>query len=257
MNPKSTWRGPRFVVLLGLFAVLLGSGCAGDSEPEPLTVGAASSLRAALSQSSETPEGSPVRFTFAGSDLIAAQIDQGAGIDVFVAADEQLTTRLFREGLVARPVEFAGNRLVIGVPPDSPVRSVGDLAGDGVDLVIGDPSVPVGSYARDMISRLPPAEAEGVLANVRSEEQDATSITAKLTQGAADAGILYATDVRAAAGLLRAVEVPAGLQPRIAYGAAVITESDQQEAAAEFIRSLVSGEFASRLRQAGFAPPPG
>jgi molybdate transport system substrate-binding protein len=233
-----------------------GPACSGDSDAEPLTVGAASSLRTALSPTEELADGSPLRFTFAGSDLIAAQIDQGVAIDVFAAADEQLTGQLYREGLIDRPVEFAGNRLVIGVPPGSPVRSVGDLAADGVDLVIGDPSVPVGGYAREMIARLPPDQQKPVLGNVRSEEQDATSITAKLTQGAADAGILYATDVSAAGGQLAAIEIPDDLQPRIAYSAAVVEGSDQPGAGAEFISSLVSGEPAQDLRRAGFLPPP-
>jgi molybdate transport system substrate-binding protein len=232
------------------------AGCSSGSKPEGLTVGAGSSLRSALAESGPTDDGTPVRFSFAGSDLIAAQIQQGVDIDVFAAADDELTELLEREGLVGEPVEFAGNRLVIGVPVDSAIDSVQDLASDGVDVVVGDPSVPVGAYAREMIGRLAPDVRDGVLANVRSEEQDATSTAAKLTQGAADAAILYASDLESVEDEIRAVPVPDGLQPRIAYSAAVVEGTNEPEAAREFIESLVSGERARLLRDAGLLPPP-
>ena len=136
-----------------------------------------------------------MRFTFGGSDLLANQVRQGAGIDVIAAASTIQPDQLHEDGLVERPVEFAGNRLVIGVPEGSSIDSVRDIADPSVSLVIGDSSVPIGIYAREMISELPTPIAELIQANVRSQEQDASSITAKLTQGAADAGIVYKTDV--------------------------------------------------------------
>ncbi len=239
-----------------LVVALLLVGCSSDGDDQ-LTVAAASSLRPAFGDPGESdPGGGPVRFTFGGSDLLAGQIRQGAGIDVIAAASTIQPDQLFEDGLVERPVEFAGNRLVVGVPEDSGIDSVEDIAGAGISLVIGDGSVPIGIYAREMISMLPPSTAEQIRANVRSQEQDATSITAKLTQGAADAGIVYETDVESASGQLKAVEIPDRLQPRIAYSAAVVSDSDQEEQAEAFIDSLLSGERAGELRKAGLLPPP-
>ena len=138
-----------------------------------------------------------MRFSFAGSDELAAQIRQGAKPDVYAAANTRLPEELFEEGRVRRPVEFAGNELVIAVPAGSDeIDSIDDLAADGVRLVIGDEEVPVGSYTREVLDRLPEGQRDAILANVRSEEPDVLGITAKLIQGAADAGFLYATDVQ-------------------------------------------------------------
>ena len=65
-------------------------------------------------------------------------------------------------------------------------------------LAIGSESVPIGSYTREVLSRLPGDEGERILANVRSNEPDVKGIVGKLTQGAADAGFVYVTDVNAA-----------------------------------------------------------
>jgi molybdate transport system substrate-binding protein len=240
-----------------LVAAALPTGCSSGGDDEELTVAAASSLRPALSDPGEASPGEvPVRFTFAGSDLLAGQIRQGAAIDVIAAASTIQPDSLFAKGLVSRPVEFAGNRLVIGVPSGGRIESVDDLAAPGVAVVMGDESVPVGIYGREMLDLLPGPTREAIMRNVRSMEQDSTSITAKLTQGAADAGIVYATDVLAAGGELRAVPVPDSLQPAIAYSAAVVTDSDMPEQAKAFIQSLVSGELSDELKQAGLTPPP-
>jgi molybdate transport system substrate-binding protein len=251
---RGTARVAALTAALAVTSALLVGGC-GSDESEELTVAAASSLRTALG-TPEVAEATGARFTFAGSDLLASQIRQGADVDVIAAASTIQPDALHAEGLADRPVEFAGNRLVVGVPLDSKIESVEDLAAPGVSVVIGDDSVPVGIYGREMLDRLPGQTGPAIMDNVRSMEQDATSITAKITQGAADAGIVYATDVTSAAGDLRAVRIPEELQPRIAYSAAVVSATDMPAEAEALIESLVSGELATELRQSGLLPPP-
>jgi molybdate transport system substrate-binding protein len=248
--------GRLLVLAAGLLALLgLGlsaGGCGSGGDESTLTVAAASSLRPAFGH---TGDGG-LRFTFGGSDLLANQIRQGAKVDVIAAASTIQPDSLFDEGLVEEPVEFAGNRLVIGVPEGSGIESVSDIAEPGTSLLVGDGSVPIGIYAREMLTRLPPSTSAAIMDNVRSEEQDASSITAKLTQGAADAGIIYETDVLSAPGKLRAVPIPERLQPRIAYSAAVVASSDLKGQAREFIQSLLAGAGAAELEKAGLLPPP-
>lgn len=232
----------------------MATGC-GSSGNEELTVAAASSLRPALG-APETADETGVRFTFGGSDLLASQIRQGAGVDVIAAASTVQPDALYAEGLVGQPVEFAGNRLVVGVPRQSEIDSVMDLAAPGVTVVMGDGSVPVGTYGRLMLDRLAVPRRDAIMDNVRSMEQDSTSITAKIKQGAADAGIVYATDVISAGSELREVPIPDGLQPRIAYSVAVVSDTEMRADAEAFIESLVSGELAAELRQSGLLAPP-
>lgn len=220
-----------------------------------LIVLGASSLTEAVTRYGEEFEAADVKPSFAGSDELAAQIQQGAKADVFASADTDYPAELFEAGLVEKPVVFAANELVIAVPEGSDVHSLADLAKPGVKLVIGDPSVPVGSYTRTVLDRLPAAEREAIMANVRSEETEVSSVLAKIEQGAADAGFVYVTDEKGAEGL-EPVKVPTDLQPEVAYAAAVVSSSDDKPAAEEFLRGLVSGTGQEDLREAGFLPPP-
>jgi len=241
---------------LGALAVLSAlAGCGGGGEPQ-LTVFAASSLREPLGDYAETFAGAEVRSSFAGSDTLAAQIRQGAGPDVFAAADNADPAELHRESLVGKPVPFAANQLVIAVPKGSEIDSIEDLTEPGTSVLIGDPSVPVGSYTREALSRLPASERRAILANVRSEEPEVSAVVAKLAGGAADAGFVYVTDVEAAAGELRTVPLPASLRPEIAYAAAVVSGSGERQLAQRYLDGLLEGEGETALRRAGFLPPP-
>jgi molybdate transport system substrate-binding protein len=131
-----------------------------------------------------------VKLSFAGSDELAAQIRQGARVDVYAAANTKLPDQLHAAGLIGAPVEFATNELVLAVPKGSRIGSVADLARSGTKVVIGSASVPIGSYTRQTLAKLPSAERRAILANVRSNEPDVKGIVGKLTQGAADAGFV-------------------------------------------------------------------
>ena len=254
-------RGAALAVALASLALALPA-CGGDGEPSgaqpQLTVSAAASLKTAFTAYGKQFSGAEARFSFAGSDELAAQIRQGVKPDVYAAANTKLPEELFAEGLVEQPTVFAGNRLVLAVPADDArVASPEDLQDDGVTLAIGSEDVPVGAYTRTVLEKLPDGQGRAILANVRSEEPDVGGITGKLTQGAVDAGFLYVSDVRATDGALKAIELPAGLQPAVAYGVAVVKGAEQPEAARAFIAGLLDAPGAQALQDAGFEPPPG
>jgi molybdate transport system substrate-binding protein len=230
-----------------------GAGDAGG----PLVVAAASSLQTAFTDYGRRFGGGAVRFSFAGSDELAAQIRQGVTPDVLAAANTQLPAALHAAGLVGAPVVFAGNRLVLAVPRASRIASLRDVERAGTTLAIGSATVPIGSYARGVLARLPAPARRAILANVRSQEPDVKGIVGKLTQGAVDAGFVYATDVDAAGGALRAIALPAALKPTAAYGVAVVAHAPHPAAARRFVAGLLHGDGQRALRAAGFLPPPG
>jgi molybdate transport system substrate-binding protein len=247
------------VCAVGLTACGSGgrAGAAGGGE---LTVSAAASLRTAFTRYGRQLAGAhqgTVHFSFAGSDELAAQIEQGVGPDVFASANMTLPRLLYAKGLIEKPVVFASNRLVLAVPAgSSKVRSLADVARPGVTIAIGSATVPIGSYTRTVLSHLPPASEKAVLANVRDEEPDVTGIVGKLTEGAVDAGFLYATDVRATQGKLKAIRLPDGLQPQVAYGVAIVKGAQHGAQARAFIAGVLHGAGEADLRQAGFVPAP-
>jgi molybdate transport system substrate-binding protein len=197
-----------------------------------------------------------VRLSFAGSDELAAQIRQGVKPDVYAAANTRLPDELHSEGLLETPVEFATNTFVLAVPEESDIDSLDDLAADGVKIVIGSESVPIGSYTRATLAKLPAAEEEAILANVRSNEPDVKGIVGKLAQGAADAGFVYVTDVNATNGRLKAIELPASLEPEVTYAAGVVEGAEQPAEAQAYLDGLIEGGCADALSEAGFGAAP-
>jgi molybdate transport system substrate-binding protein len=239
-----------------LVALALLAGCdGGDDESPRLVVSAASSMTQALTECGRDFEGATVRLSFGGSDELAAQIRQGVKPDVYAAANTALPEELHAADLLSKPVEFATNELVIAVPRDSDVSGLADLTRRGTRLAIGSESVPIGSYTRDLLARLPGDAGESILANVRSNEPDVKGIVGKLTQGAADAGFVYVTDVRAAGDTLRAVRLPPALEPDVRYAVGVVTGARERERARRFVGGLTDGACADALADAGFGRP--
>lgn len=235
------------------------TGCGGDDDRTRLVVSAASSMTEALESCAPDfgdAEDADVRLSFAGSDELAAQIRQGAKVDVYAAANTRLPNELNDEGLVQNPAKFATNELVLAVPKDSQIDSIEDLTRPGTTVVIGSESVPIGSYTRETLAKLPPAQEKAILANVRSNEPDVKGIVGKLAQGAADAGFVYVTDVNAASGELEAIELPPGLEPQVTYGAAVVSKAGEPELAERFVDGLTDGDCARSLDAAGFGRVP-
>ena len=256
--------------MAALLALAVGAaGCGGDddsgggggsgSEATRLVVSAASSMTTALEECAPAfgeEENADVKLSFAGSDELAAQIRQHAPVDVYAAANAKLPDQLHADGLLEQPVEFATNEFVLAVPKDSDIGSVSDLTKDGTKIAIGSESVPIGSYTRETLAKLPPDEEKAILGNVRSNEPDVKGIVGKLTQGAADAGFVYVTDVDAAGGDLKAIELSPDLEPQVTYGAGVVSDAKQPKLAHAFVDGLTEGVCADSLNKAGFGPAP-
>jgi molybdate transport system substrate-binding protein len=245
----------RALALLAACATV-AAGCGSDNR---LVVSAAASMTEALTSCAprfDKAENASVKLSFAGSDELAAQLRQGAKVDVFAAANTKLPDQLHVDGRLGTPRKFATNLLVLAVPKDSKINSIGDLTKPGTKLVIGSSSVPIGSYTRQTLAKLPPDQEQAILANVRSNEPDVKGIVGKLTQGAADAGFAYVTDVNATNGQLMAIKLPKQLEPQVTYGAGVVSKSKQPGLGKKFIDGLTRGACADALRTAGFGPAP-
>jgi molybdate transport system substrate-binding protein len=216
----------------------------------PITVFAASSLTEVLPQIDKGP-----RYNFAGSDQLAIQIQQGAPADVLAAASPKQPELLFRNGLVRKPVVFATNKLIVLVPRANPanIRTVYDLRREGVKIVIGDRTVPIGTYTRQILDAL--GITAEVTRNVVSEETDVKGIVTKVALGEADAGFVYRTDAKPVASRTRSVALPGWAQPAIRYEIAVVKASSRPDAAKAFVKKLFSKRGRLLLKQAGFGLP--
>ncbi len=248
----------RALWLLTALIAFVVAGCGADAADGggQVIVSAASSLQTAFTAYADTAE-IDAKQSFAGSDDLAAQIRQGVTPDVYAAANTSLPDDLYKEDLLEEPVVFATNTLLLVVPAGSAIDSIDDLTSADLTIAIGQEGVPVGDYTREVLDRLPEDQRDAILANVRSEEPDVASIVGKLSQGAVDAGFVYVTDVVATDGALEAVDLPAQLEPEVAYAAAVVGDAENPDGAQAFIDGLLDGAGADALREAGFGPPPG
>jgi molybdate transport system substrate-binding protein len=240
-------------------AILAQSGGV-RAEPRELRLGAAASLRDALTEivrlyEAEWP-GARARVVFAASSVLAAQIRAGAPLDLFLSADERIVDALVAEGWVTSPTPFASNRLAILVSRDlaGPLATPRDLLGPEVRrIAIPEHAVPVGRYARQWLARHGLADAlRG--RTVRTEHARAT-LTA-VDQGHVDVAIVYASDARLARSARVPFEIPLAEQPRIAYSAAIVQGAPDPQAARAFLRLLRSPAAADALGEKGFAAPP-
>jgi len=195
------------------------------------------------------------RFSFAGSDQLALQIQQGAPADVYAAASPKYPQLLYHQGLLRKPVVFATNKLIVLVPRSNPgrIKSVYGLTRSGLKIVVGDASVPIGVYTKQILDTL--GITAGVTKNVVSRETDVKGIVAKVALGEADAGFVYGTDAKPVASKTKIVRVPDWAQPPIRYQLAIVKASDHQAAAKRFVARVVSKAGRRTLAMAGFGLP--
>lgn len=239
------------VLFLGVVAFsAVSGGWTAARANDPVTVYAASSLTSVL------PRVSPsARFQFAGSNQLAFQIRNGAPADVLAAASPAYTQQLFRAGLVEKPRLFATNSLVLAVPRSNPakIRTVHDLAKrPKLKLVVAGAKVPIGLYTREVLQRLGLLK---VLRKAVSQEPDVKGIVGKLAFGQADAGFVYATDVRAASPRLLAIPLPARSQPTVRYEIAVVKATKNRAGALDLVADLLGEDGRRELKRAGFGLP--
>ncbi len=239
------------MVIVGAAVLAVSTGSARSTDSGRLSVFAAASLTAVLPAINAKP-----RFSFAGSDQLATQIQLGATIDVFAAASPKYPELLYQKGLVEKPIPFATNTLVLIVPKSTPagIRNVNDLTKPGVKLVIGAPAVPVGAYTLTVLKNLGISDA--ALKNVVSRETDVKGVVTKVLLGEADAGFVYVTDVRPVRGKVAAIAIRESAQPHVVYEVAVPKNAPHLGAAHRFVTALIRKPAQDMLVRYGFGRRP-
>lgn len=181
------------MAIVAITGLVAATAC-GDDDDRVLRVFAASSLTEAFTDLAERFETDhpdiDVEMIFAGSSTLAAQVADGAPVDVVATADVDTMDRILATGRpVGEPVTFATNRLVLAVAEGNPASVTGldDLAARGLTLAVCAPEVPCGAYAARAL-------AATALEPV-TFERSVRGVVTKVQLGEVDAGIVYRTDV--------------------------------------------------------------
>ncbi|HEX4823607.1 MAG TPA: molybdate ABC transporter substrate-binding protein [Candidatus Polarisedimenticolaceae bacterium] len=226
-------------------------------------VAAAISLKAPLEESAKqfvaSAPGEEITFNFGSSGQLAAQIEQGAPADLFIAASPVEVERLRAAGKIdpATRGAIAGNRLVVITHEGGPkINSLADLAKPMyAKIAIGNPkTVPAGRYADESLT------AAGIADKVKDRlvfAENVRQVVDLVTRNEADAGLVYATDVALGAGAVKLVfEVPDKLHGPLVYEGAVVKDAPGAARAKAFLDWLKSKAGRDVLTKSGFTAPP-
>lgn len=248
----------RRVVAVALCALAL---TAAPASAGGIVVFAAASLKNALDEAAATftaETGTDVTLAYAGSSALARQIEAGAPADVFISANVAWMDWLAaRERIVhASRRDLLGNRLVLiavgrGSPQIAlePGATLDTRLDEGrIAMALVD-AVPAGIYGKAALTALGAWDA---LAPRVAQADNVRAALALVARGEAPYGIVYATDAAATDDVTVVAEFPAASHPPIVYPAAVVAETADAAAAAEFIAFLASDAARPLFERQGF-----
>jgi molybdate transport system substrate-binding protein len=246
----------KLAVLTAMFALLPLTACGGGSGSgdTTITVLAASSLTGTFTELGKEFEsqhpGVTVKFAFDSSATLAQQAVGGAPADVLATADTT-TMDSAKAAQAGTPKVFATNVMVLATPADNPahITTFEDLDKSSVKFVVCVPTAPCGKVAQALLTE------DHITGSPVSTEIDVKSVLAKLTEGEADAGIVYTTDAIAAGDQVMHLPIPGAAKQITTYPIVTLTQSKQSTLAQQFL-DLVTGSTGQQvLAQAGFGKP--
>jgi molybdate transport system substrate-binding protein len=203
-------------------------------------------------------------FNFQGTDVLVAQIQQGAPADVFAGASTKYGDQLFKAGLINSPSNFCQNKLIVILPKSNPgnIGSLADLAVSGKKIAIGDANVPIGTYTRTVLKNLNAKFGSDysakVLANVVTTETNVTNVVTDVVLGEADAGFVYVTDAQYTLSKIKRLFIGQAYQsnPLPTYPIAVVKSTKNGTLAKQFTYFVLHKRGQAILKKWGFLPPP-
>ena len=243
-------------LVVGVVLASCGSGSNGSDHTEELTVFAASSLTEALPELGDafTADHAGARFTFSfgSSSDLAAQILEGAPVDLFASADDANMQKIVNGGEgAATPTSVGRNTFSIIVAAGNPlgITSIADLTDPDLIVVTCVETAPCGSGALAIFANA------GVSITPKSFEEKVKGVVTKVVSGEADAGIVYVTDVLAVGHSADGVSIPIEINVTTDYAMAVTKSSDHSALAQAFIDFIASDAGQAILAKFGFLAP--
>ncbi len=245
--------------LCGISAAILTGGYA---HAETLTVGAPPSLRTALTEilpMFEREYGVPVKVVYSPSRSLSRQIEQGAPIDVFLAAGMDEVQSLHKKGMTLNggPRVYAQTSLVLVMSANSLATLVSfhdALPDHTTRIALGDPRT---SSLGDLTARaltkhhLTYQNGSHIVHAPHSED-----IMDLIHTGKADVGLVYRVDAINGGQVRISDEAPIGTYVPVQFGHAVVStcRENVRGVAKQFSDFLMSPRIQKLLLNYGFDP---
>jgi molybdate transport system substrate-binding protein len=221
---------------------------------------AAASLKNALDEISaqwQRESGKKVAISYAASNTLIKQIEQGAPADIFMSADLDWMDYGQQKDLIKPDTRanLLGNRLVLIAPKDANVSVniapgfdlAAALKGDRLAMANVD-AVPAGKYGKAALEKL------GAWNGVKDRIAQAESVRAALvlvSRGEAPLGLVYQTDAAADPTVRIVGTFPENTHPPIIYPIALTKESRNADAQA-FLNYIRSPAARAAFERQGF-----
>ena len=204
-------------------------------------------------------------FNFDSSGTLKTQIQEGADCDAFISAAQKQMNQLDKDAdpevntegldyvLEGTRINLLENKVVLAVPDGNPkgIESFADLGTDKLSLLaLGNEDVPVGQYSEEILTNL------GMLDQLEQENKitygsNVKEVTTQVSEAAADAGIIYATDAYSA-DLPVVAQADDTMCKQVIYPAAVLNISENQDAAEAFLDYLKTDDCMKVFEEVGF-----
>ncbi len=248
-------------MLLGIFSLTLfltGCDSNGSTKEVTITVAAAASLKNCMDDKlipmfqEKYPE-IKILTTYDGSGKLQTQIEEGAPVDVFMSAAMKQMTALDDKGLIAKDsiIELLENKVVLIVPENDNkgISSFEDIL-KADKIAVGDPeSVPAGQYAKEVLTNLNIWDKVLVKASLGT---NVTEVLNWVSEGSADAGIVYSTDAASNNKVKIITEAPEGSVSKVIYPVGIVKATKDEEAAKKFVEFLKTNEAKKVFESYGF-----
>ena len=243
---------------LALVAALVLADCgSGESADEGSTLGvlAAASLTEPFTALEKSFEAShpdvDVRLSFDSSAILVEQLSQGLAADVLATADEKSMDKAVSAGVISgEPETFATNTLVIATPAGNPakIKGIDDLA--DATFAVCVPAAPCGDATQRLFA------LDQFTGKPATEEESVKGVLTKVTTGEVDAGLVYASDAKAAGDEVDVVQAENASEVVNVDPIAAVKGSKSSEPAQEWIDLVTSTEGQEVLKSHGFGPRP-
>jgi molybdate transport system substrate-binding protein len=250
-----------WLALLTAAVLTLAAGTApAAGQGRDVLVFAAASLKNALDEISaqwQRESGKKAAISYAASNTLIKQIEQGAPVDILISADLDWMDYGQQKGLIKPGTRsnLLGNRLVLVALKDSNISANiqpgFDLAAllKGGRLAMGNvDAVPAGKYGKAALEKL------GAWDGVKDKIAQAESVRAALVlvaRGEAPLGIVYQTDAASDPTVKIVGTFPENTHPPIIYPVALTKDAAGAEAMA-FLNFLRSAAARAAFERQGF-----
>ncbi len=244
-------------MIICMMSLFSACGQVEKESSEGITVSAAASLKDALTEigaNYENKTGDEVVFNFAASGTLEQQIEQGAPTDLFISASQKQMKKLEDKSLIEKDskINLLKNQLVLIVSNEykDEISSITDLIEKDLKMSIGTLEVvPAGDYAKETLDYL---KIWDKVQNKIVYGKDVKQVLTYVENSEVSCGIVYKSDATISKKATIKQTFEENSHREIVYPAAVISGSENKEAASGFLKYLKTKEAQAIFEKYGF-----